>query len=85
MDPWRSSSTSIRLSHHRQWGTEAAPASAYGYVLVNGIPRWNNRGHLARTETSDATRERRKVYKREWTGAENALPAGVHMRLKTRL
>jgi hypothetical protein len=29
----------------------AAPASAYGYELVNGVPRWNNGGlseHLAR-------------------------------------
>ena len=64
-------------------GTQGgSPASAYGYVLVNGIPRWNN-GHRARTETSrDRTITARSTSANGC--AENALPAGVHMRLKTR-
>jgi len=54
---------------------EGRPASAYGYELVSGVPRWNNGGlGVARkpdTETGDASGER-KVYKREWMRRKRA-------------
>lgn len=59
---------------------EGRPASAYGYELVNGVPRWNN-GHLARAETA-APDDQRKVYKREWMRRKRAAsrcPQGANL------
>jgi hypothetical protein len=69
---------------------EGRPASAYGYELVNGVPRWNNGGLRVarkpdgRTETGDATcgHDHRKTYKREWMRRKRAAskcPQGANL------
>ena len=59
--PYSSFDLKMRAATRRTVGTEHSPASGYGYVLVNGVARWNNGGHRVRTETR-YTREHAKSW-----------------------
>ncbi len=49
--PYPSFDLKMRAANRWAVGTEHSPASGYGYVLVNGAPRWNNGGQRLRTKT----------------------------------
>lgn len=80
--PYSSCVLKMRAATRRAVGTEHSPASGYGNVLVNSVPRWNNGGHRLRTETR-YTREHAKpwlsqgVSRATWYRRERETPNSI--------